>query len=381
MSTTIFNGHNTSTTTFNGSNNYIISDLGHITVANGDALIVEDTATVFVNGGIYASKIGIRVNGTGNKLEIGEDGTVIAVSDQQSSPAWGIYIDGKVEQFVNKGYIDANGPGVVLWSSPSKVVFDNYGQVSGDSGIWGVTSEEVVINNHHGGVIQGDVYGIEQSTSQAGPVTVVNDGYITGGNAAISVFGLLTLTNNGVIDGKVGSVTGVVTGKGAVAASSIENFGEMNSGADGIAITLGTGNDVVKNKGTIEGSVHLGGGRDRFKSNEGDDEVYAEAGKDTIKTRGGNDTIDPGTGKDKIKPGKGNDLLVFAKGYGKDTVKGFKPGKDLIDLSDHGFNGFGDLKSVMTQKGSHLHIDLAGADKIVLKNVHTTDLSADDFVL
>ncbi len=91
--------------------------------------------------------------------------------------------------------------------------------------------------------------------------------------------------------------------------------------------------------------------------------------------------VDGGRGKDAIETGKGRDLIIHRDGDGKDTVFDFKPGKDVLDLSDHGFSGFKDLKSAMTDKKDKLIIDLPGKDKIVLEDIKLSDLSSDDFVL
>jgi Calx-beta domain/FG-GAP-like repeat/RTX calcium-binding nonapeptide repeat (4 copies) len=63
------------------------------------------------------------------------------------------------------------------------------------------------------------------------------------------------------------------------------------------------------------------------------DLIFGFAGNDVIVGGGGNDQIYGGVGTDNLTGGAGNDIFVLAKDEGRDTVKDFNAGEDLIALS------------------------------------------------
>ncbi|MCB1488698.1 MAG: hypothetical protein KDJ88_14740 [Bauldia sp.] len=377
----------------------IVATSGSISSNNaGTALTLNGSFTAFIDGSIHAiNDWAVFASGadTSASLEISENARIIAVSSPGANAASGIIFDGPYGELVNHGYVFGTFVGIGLegLASGDQQSIENYGGVVGQYAVDVITTGTITVNNYDGAIIEGHTTGIHADSP--GAVIVVNNAGMIAGPEAISVLGTLQLHNTGVIIGAVrsgGSATaaanGSIAGGGAAMqlddgadGSTIVNTGKIIAGEDGVAIELGDGADTVRNKGSVDGLVNLGGGNDRFVSNGTADTVHGGAGRDVIRSGGGGDWINGGAGRDKIKPGRGKDVIVHEQGDGKDKVFHFKPGKDVLDLSDHNFSGFGDLSSAITGKGNKVVIDLTGSDQIVLSHVDKADLSAHDFIL
>lgn len=80
------------------------------------------------------------------------------------------------------------------------------------------------------------------------------------------------------------------------------------------------------------------------------------AGDDIIEGRGGND---------KLIGGGGNDTFVFGPGFGRDVIKDAGAGDTLR------FEAIDSTDLVYTQRGKHLHIEVAGtSDTVILRNYY-----------
>ncbi|KUP92316.1 calcium-binding protein [Tritonibacter horizontis] len=126
-------------------------------------------------------------------------------------------------------------------------------------------------------------------------------------------------------------------------------------------------------------------GADTLNGGNGADELSGGSGRDLLKGGKHADTLDGGTGNDKLVGGHGADVFVFSGGnFGRDVVRDFTPGLDVIDLS--GATGeaesFDAFLAASTQSGSRVIYDLDGdgANVIVLKDITLDALSADDFL-
>ena len=131
--------------------------------------------------------------------------------------------------------------------------------------------------------------------------------------------------------------------------------------------------------------------------------LYGDAGNnilngsnenDDIYGKGGDDTINGGAGDDSLWGGDGADTFVFIPGHGDDSIRDFKPGTDIIDLS--GFGGeaisWSALQQAFTvvdwsiedEEHTGLQIDLSdwGGGTIILWGVTSADqLTRDSFEL
>lgn len=221
-----------------------------------------------------------------------------------------------------------------------------------------------------------------QGSGTSASLILINTGIIKSHDEAVDIGfsqasnGSLTLRNHGDI---VGSVFG------ANSADVVVNRGNMDG------ITLGSGNDIVRNHGVISGIVNLdqgsdlydgrngfvegtvfagfgagndtllgGAGDDNFRASDGNDVLTGNAGDDVLMGGLGNDRINGGEGDDTIRAdfnfdtptggigspdtligGAGADIFEFrnadyigSTAATRDRILDFTPGTDKIDLSD-----------------------------------------------
>ncbi|MFN3642178.1 MAG: calcium-binding protein [Gemmobacter sp.] len=101
----------------------------------------------------------------------------------------------------------------------------------------------------------------------------------------------------------------------------------IDGGADDDSLYGGNGNDTI-----------LGGeGADLIEGGAGNDDLRGGFDADTILGGAGEDIIEGGFGADLLDGGPGADRFVFraveeSGGPGIDTIRGFQPGEDVIDL-------------------------------------------------
>jgi len=156
----------------------------------------------------------------------------------------------------------------------------------------------------------------------------------------------------------------------------------VSGGTAGIA--LGDTYFNIENiRGTDFGDTILGNDDDnKVIAGQGDDIINGRGGKDALQGNDGNDTIIGGTGNDTMRGQGGNDVFVYSIGDGVDKILDFDDfGDDQIDLSSFGFTSFADVQAVMSQSGSRVILDFAGANVLRLENTDLADMGADDFIL
>lgn len=169
-------------------------------------------------------------------------------------------------------------------------------------------------------------------------------------------------------------------------------------------------NDVIKGKN----------GNDKMNGKGGNDRAFGGSGNDNIKGGGGSDFLKGDAGKDKLTGGGGNDILwggndnnrdILRGGGGKDafqfkrlmdkadTIIGFKPGTDIIDMrrvlsgnqyaADSGFEKFTEFIQLVTVNGNtEIRVDSDGLNGdgefkalAVLKGVQSDALASTDFAI
>ncbi|MEA5604254.1 beta strand repeat-containing protein [Nostoc sp. UHCC 0252] len=103
--------------------------------------------------------------------------------------------------------------------------------------------------------------------------------------------------------------------------------------------------------------------------------IFGFAGNDVIVGGEGNDRIYGGLGADNLTGGAGNDIFVLAKGEGRDIIKDFKTGEDLIALS----GGLIYSGLSFTQIGNDTLIKSSTESLALLTGIMASTLSANDF--
>ncbi|MBR0697046.1 calcium-binding protein [Bradyrhizobium lablabi] len=184
----------------------------------------------------------------------------------------------------------------------------------------GITGDQpVTVTNDLGGSIIGDAgAGINLDTASTSTTTIVNAGFITGhadgigDGDGIDVDGLIALTNRGTITA-TGHTDGILVEAVTVGGGSITNYGTLDSveraitvddsnlgnafaattiyneglirGGNGEAISItDILADTITNKGTIDGSIGMGGGNDTLNDYAGSVFTAAIDGGDGIDT-------------------------------------------------------------------------------------------------
>jgi Ca2+-binding RTX toxin-like protein len=168
----------------------------------------------------------------------------------------------------------------------------------------------------------------------------------------------------GVLDDAIGGKDKISGGDGS---DSIQGDGQtMQNGAVGGADALSgdAGDDYIFGD-AYEGKTASVGGADKINGGDGDDFLFGDFAIDDGSTFGG---------KDQLVGGAGND--IFFLGKGRDVIKDFVQGEDLLNLeyldfggttlafADLDSNGDGELTSAddfVTAKGTKVTIDLGAA--------------------
>ena len=97
-----------------------------------------------------------------------------------------------------------------------------------------------------------------------------------------------------------------------------------------------------------------------------------------IKGGRGDDRLEGGAGDDRLRGDEGADTFVF--GAGRDVIRDFAPGEDVLDLTAAKLGGWDALEDAARERGSKLVLDL-DEGRLVLKGIELLDLGADDFLL
>ena len=136
--------------------------------------------------------------------------------------------------------------------------------------------------------------------------------------------------------------------------------------------------DIIRGIGGSD-QAFASGGNDKLIMGRGDDLIDGGLGNDLLKGGKGNDRLVGGSGDDLLKGGKGNDTFSFANGFGDDTIKGFRPGKDKIAFDDNVFANFADLRSAAAEHDGGLTID-AGDSSVFLSGIRMNQIDDSEFL-
>lgn len=146
-------------------------------------------------------------------------------------------------------------------------------------------------------------------------------------------------------------------------------------GAGGNDVFLGYAGDDVLN-GRAGNDVLFGGA--------GDDLLIGATGRDVLRGGAGDDVLVGGMGRDVLHGGKGEDTFRFAEKFGRDIIRDFKPGTDLLDFSQTTgeATSLQEFLDASTEANGRLVYDMDGDGQnvIVLVGVGLGDLTANDFL-
>lgn len=92
-------------------------------------------------------------------------------------------------------------------------------------------------------------------------------------------------------------------------------------------------------------------------------------------------TLDGGAGDDVLVGGTGADIFKITAGNGSDAIVNFKPSSDVVKLQGYGITSFDQLMAGAVQNGSDVQFTFANGEKLVLRDVNLSNLSAYDFGL
>lgn len=149
----------------------------------------------------------------------------------------------------------------------------------------------------------------------------------------------------------------------------------------GMASSAQTGNDSLSGIQNVTGSQ----GSNTLTGNSGANVLDGQDGADTLNGGGGADTLNGGAGDDTLNGGSGADTLVFAPGFGNDTVRGFDAnpvgGQDIIDVSALGITAAtfaGEVDIAQVNADTLITMD---EGTIRLRNVTAVNVTQADFFL
>jgi Ca2+-binding RTX toxin-like protein len=178
------------------------------------------------------------------------------------------------------------------------------------------------VTNEHGGKISGYADGVDISGG-AGIVTNLSGALIKGTNFSLFDNGQVSLTNDGMMIGKVETLGQAV----------IDNDGVIKG-----AVELLTANDTFNGTGGTSGAIFAGGGNDR---------IIAGKGNVNIHVGGGSDTITGGPGADRF-------IFDSALTSQVEKITNFKTGVDKMVLSKADFAGIGPVGHHLAAADFHI---------------------------
>jgi Ca2+-binding RTX toxin-like protein len=420
----------------------------------GTGLVALNGGTVFVGetGQVSGTNSGIAFSSAG-VAEVVNYGTIVGGNTGINSAGVSIYLEnhGSITSFGAHGFEATLETGSVNYGSitgdqaidifrnddtTSVVAFDNYGTLTGTSGIaidGDSTNPDHIFN---AGVINGSVdlqAGNNMLTNTAtgvvngsylvtsGDDTLINDGGIFGdvqtgnGNDVVRNSGLITGdvllsgdddTYTAAGDGRVDGVIDGGVGNDTLTGGSNADF--MDGGDDNDRL-FGRGGDDDLRGGLGSDFMSGGMGDDQLIGDDGSDKMFGGDGDDTLNGGRDKDTIRGGDGDDEIKGGRLADVLNGGAGadtfvYGvkqdsstgaSDVIQDFEVGIDVVDLSGvaSGLTFVG--TAAFSGTGNEVRYDIAGNGRTFIQvdtdangtadmRIWLTDvgaLSADDFVL
>ncbi|MDF2234933.1 hypothetical protein P2H44_20425 [Albimonas sp. CAU 1670] len=360
-----------------------------IELADNDRLYVPRDVTVAV--GTQAAVVGAAIDANGHEVMV--DGAIVSGAGNAiilGDDASGI---GQNRLVVGETGVlrSLNVPGnSAVYMIGTDSAFQNAGEVTGT---WGAFLQEwddgTVLNT---GLLQGIQQEALYITTALG-VNVINTGLIAADVNALQGINASfeRLFNSGEIIGGDGGYGVLVSSPDA--GSVLVNRGLIVG--DEAAVQLSDQDDLLRNRGDIDGDVRLGDGADvynggrrsevdgRIQGEGGDDELKGGAADDLIFGGDGADEIHGRRGDDDLKGDAGEDVFVVALRNGDDVIRDMTHGEDHVDLSAFDLNWKPLKKQLMADTDQGVRIDLEDhrGGTLLLEGLEISDLSKGDFIL
>ncbi|GAB5378430.1 MAG: hypothetical protein AcusKO_48920 [Acuticoccus sp.] len=297
-------------------------------------------ASITNSGTIHAQGVGVRVEGDGTQFV--NTGSILGGAAPSSTASGGLF---EGDNIVIRNFGEMSGDKYGIYGEGADINLFNQGDVSGGQ-MKGIRLEHAdnarVVNE---GTAIGQIAGIEVAGDSA---KIINNGLASGQNGILlQGTGLLQLVNTGEIVGSDGA--GVFSGTTSTPVQ-VRNTGTISG--DEFAITLGAGDDVVRNAGLIEGDIDLSFGDDFYREGStgqtdgnvlgglgmdtmiggAEEDVFlGEAGNDSLRGKGNDDVLQGGDGDDFMDGGAGDDVL--SGGADNDRLRG-EGGDDVLRGND-----------------------------------------------
>lgn len=152
--------------------------------------------------------------------------------------------------------------------------------------------------------------------------------------------------------------------------------------------------DVITNSGSVEGTIDLGAGADKFfgrlgtvdsKISGGNDPDFIQSGRgdDVVDGGSGNDTLSGNVGDDTLTGGSFADTFVFLRRGGDDVVTDFLHGTDKIDLKAFHFVNFAAVSGLLNAHPGGVELDLTArlGGTVEFAGLTLASLTASDFLI
>ncbi|CAN7441091.1 calcium-binding protein [Rhizobium sp. LjRoot254] len=398
-----------------GDLNHVIN-AGTISSWNGTGLISSGIDADIVNQGTISGVTnGLELNG--NAFNFVNSGLVTSSTGALTDAA--VYMTGHYGQFVNEGTVSCLNSYSMLGDESTQLV-TNRGFVFGAVDL-GDGSDTF---SNEGGTVHGSIElgaGYDTFKSVGGTVTDrvyggAGSDFYTIDDASIELVEFFGEGTDGVkssasywlesnfeelyLAGKADLVGGGNSSDNYLIGNAGDNklFGlggndvfRPSGGSD--RFDGGAGSDLINFDSDIDSAVKVnlstgkGGGAAAGHTFVSIENIKGSYFNDQLIGNNASNRIEGDSGNDIIAGGGGKDIFVFMGGEDADTIRDFQDKSDRIELDYH-FNGFdadsfADIKGFISQKGNDAVIDFSSifaGDKLILKNMDASDISAADFL-
>ncbi len=349
-----------------------------LTGAEGRDFLVGGSGADSLEGGVREDTL---MGGAGADVMTGDGGDDVLIGEDQADTMTGGEGNDTIQGGAGSDVLSGNAGNDSLWGDhdPSGVWTDGTGQADtlyggeGDDKLYGGAGDDVLFGDDYS--YQGLETGNDRLVLSEGDDTLnglAGQDTIDASGATLAITVELDPYSTGM--GRISAVGGVYSGTiyqaEHVWGGAFDDTLRGNAAENGL--TGNGGNDL------LEGAE----GADTLLGNGGADVILGENGQDLLE--GGNagdslyggandDTLDGGTGGDSLEGGSGADRIVFALGYGRDTVTGHVQGQDEVSLDAALWGGGLTAAEVvasfatLSTNGRKVTLDFGAGDVLVLK--------------